>query len=84
MAPHFGHNLPFARLNARQKAWHIPDSADPAFDTADFLDVPGPGNLRADYVLPDSGQRIEDTFVVRENGVESLCRSGYGMDVRRP
>ncbi len=25
---------------------------DPAFDTADFLDVPGPGNLRADYVLP--------------------------------
>jgi Xaa-Pro aminopeptidase len=30
------------------------------------------------------GVRIEDTFVVREDGVESLCRSGYGMDVRRP
>jgi 3-phytase len=25
---------------------------DPAQDTADFADVPGPGNLRADYVLP--------------------------------
>jgi hypothetical protein len=25
---------------------------DPANDTADFADVPGPGNLRADYVLP--------------------------------
>jgi hypothetical protein len=24
----------------------------PRFDTADFADVPGPGNLRADYVLP--------------------------------
>jgi Endonuclease/Exonuclease/phosphatase family len=24
---------------------------DPAHDTADFADVPGPGNLRADYVL---------------------------------
>ena len=30
------------------------------------------------------GVRIEDTFVVREDGLESLCRSGYGMDVRRP
>jgi Endonuclease/Exonuclease/phosphatase family len=25
---------------------------NPAHDTADFADVPGPGNLRADYVLP--------------------------------
>ena len=25
------------------------------------------------------GVRIEDTFVVTENGVESLCRSGYGL-----
>ncbi len=25
---------------------------DPKYDTADFADVPGPGNLRADYVLP--------------------------------
>lgn len=25
------------------------------------------------------GVRIEDTFVVTENGVESLCRTGYGL-----
>jgi hypothetical protein len=41
--------------------------SDPAFDTADFADRPppftDPGNLRADYVLPDSGQRIKDAFV---------------------
>jgi 3-phytase len=37
--------------------------SNPAFDTADFNDNPAPGNLRADYVLPDSGQRIEDAFV---------------------
>jgi Xaa-Pro aminopeptidase len=26
------------------------------------------------------GVRIEDTFVVREGGVETLCRSGYGLE----
>ena len=26
------------------------------------------------------GVRIEDTFVVREDGVESLCRGGYGLE----
>jgi Xaa-Pro aminopeptidase len=26
------------------------------------------------------GVRIEDTFVVRENGVESLCPGGYGLE----
>ena len=34
--------------------------SDPAFDTADFLDVPGPGNLRADYVLPRKNMHIVD------------------------
>lgn len=29
--------------------------SDPAADTADFADVPGPGNVRADYVLPSRG-----------------------------
>jgi hypothetical protein len=37
--------------------------SNPAFDTADFNDNPAPGNLRADYVLPDSDQRIKDAFV---------------------
>ena len=35
---------------------------DPAFDTADFADT-APGNLRADYVLPDRGIEIERSFV---------------------
>ena len=36
---------------------------DPAFDTADFLDVPGPGNLRVDYVLASRNLRILDGAV---------------------
>jgi Endonuclease/Exonuclease/phosphatase family len=36
---------------------------DPAFDTADFVDVPGPGNLRVDYVLPSKNLRILDSGV---------------------
>jgi 3-phytase len=35
---------------------------DPAFDTADFADT-APGNLRADYVLPDRWLRIDHSFV---------------------
>ena len=35
---------------------------NPAFDTADFADG-APGNLRADYVLPDRDIEIEDGFV---------------------
>ena len=37
---------------AKQGGAKTTHRSDPAFDTADFLDVPGPGNLRADYVLP--------------------------------
>jgi hypothetical protein len=37
--------------------------SDPAFDTADFADVPGPGNLRADYVLPSRSLRMLDARV---------------------
>jgi 3-phytase len=35
---------------------------NPAFDTADFADT-APGNLRADYVLPDRGIAIKNAFV---------------------
>ncbi len=31
---------------------------DPALDTADFGDDPGPGNLRTQYVLPDRALRV--------------------------
>jgi hypothetical protein len=34
----------------------------PAFDTADFADT-SPGNLRADYVLPDRNTKISRSFV---------------------
>ena len=36
---------------------------NPAFDTADFADVPGPGNLRADYVLPRKNMKMTDAVV---------------------
>ncbi|RNL86645.1 endonuclease/exonuclease/phosphatase family protein [Halostreptopolyspora alba] len=38
-------------------------SGDPALDTADFADDPGPGNLRVDYVLPSRGLPVRDTGV---------------------
>jgi 3-phytase len=41
---------------------NLTHKSDPRFDTADFGDV-APGNLHADYVLPDTGQRIKDSAV---------------------
>jgi Endonuclease/Exonuclease/phosphatase family len=48
-----------AALQGGANATHV---GDPAFDTADFADT-APGNLRADYVLPDRGTRIVGSFV---------------------
>jgi hypothetical protein len=48
-----------AALQGGANATHM---GDPAFDTADFADS-APGNLRADYVLPDRGLEIENAFV---------------------
>jgi hypothetical protein len=48
-----------ARLQGGANARH---RSDPAFDTADFADT-APGNLRADYVLPDRRADIERSFV---------------------
>ncbi len=36
---------------------------DPAFDTADWSDDPGPGNLRISYVLPDRALTVLDAGV---------------------
>jgi hypothetical protein len=36
---------------------------DPANDTADFPEYPGPGNLRVDYVLPSDGLEVDDAGV---------------------
>jgi hypothetical protein len=51
-----------------QDALNDTHESDPLFDTADFSDVatgpfPGPGNLRADYVLPRRNLRIVDAGV---------------------
>jgi hypothetical protein len=47
---------------------------DPAFDTADFVDVPGPGNLRADYVLPSKNLRMLDAGVFWPLSTDPLFR----------
>jgi hypothetical protein len=47
---------------------------DPAFDTADFLDNPGPGNLRADYVLPSRNLRMLDGAVFWPLSTDPLFR----------
>jgi Endonuclease/Exonuclease/phosphatase family len=49
--------------SALQGGANVAHRSNPAFDTADFNDNPAPGNLRADYVLPDSSQWIKDAFV---------------------
>ncbi|MDI3331390.1 MAG: endonuclease/exonuclease/phosphatase family protein [Micrococcus sp.] len=41
-----------AEASERQGGANAGHVSDPAYDTADFNDVPGPGNLRADYALP--------------------------------
>ena len=50
--------------SALQGGANLTHRSDPAFDTADFQDIPGPGHLRADYVLPSRrGLEIEGGFV---------------------
>ncbi len=62
--------------------------SDPAFDTADFCDTPafppcsGPGNLRADYVLPRKSLRIVDAGVFWPTATDSLVYlTGTGFPV---
>lgn len=62
--------------------------SDPAFDTADFCDTPvfppcsGPGNLRADYVLPSRQLRIVDAGVFwPEPGHPLVYLTGTGFPV---
>jgi hypothetical protein len=51
-----------AEQAARQGGANAVHRSDPRFDTADFADG-APGNLRADYVLPDRSMRIRSSFV---------------------
>lgn len=43
---------------------NIRHSGDPALDTADYRDTPGPGNLRVGYVLPSADLRVVAAGVV--------------------
>ena len=47
----------------RQGGANDQHQGDPAFDTGDFTDVPGPGNLRLDYVLPSADLELVDAGV---------------------
>ena len=52
-----------SQLQGQANASH---EGNPAFDTADFVDTPAdaaPGNLHADYVLPDRSIDIRNGFV---------------------
>lgn len=42
----------------RQKGANSRHHGNPALDTADWRDDPGPGNLRVDYILPAAGLRV--------------------------
>jgi hypothetical protein len=59
---------------ALQGGANLTHRSDPAFDTADFLDVPGPGNLRADYVLPRNNLQIADGAVFWPLSTDPLFR----------
>jgi hypothetical protein len=62
--------------------------SDPAFDTADFCDTPafppcsGPGNLRADYVLPHVDLDIRGSGIFWPTGTDPLLYlTGTGFPV---
>jgi hypothetical protein len=59
---------------ALQGGANLTHRGDPAFDTADFVDVPGPGNLRADYVLPSKNLRMLDAGVFWPRSSDPLFR----------
>ncbi|HEX9985499.1 MAG TPA: Xaa-Pro peptidase family protein [Thermoanaerobaculia bacterium] len=48
----------------------------------DLIEVGDVVTIEPGLYFPDQelGVRIEDTFVVREYGVETLCRGGYGLE----
>jgi len=71
-----------------QDALNSTHRSDPAQDTADFCDTPvfppcsGPGNLRADYVLPSKNLRIAGSGIFWPAvGQPYFYLTGYGFPV---
>ena len=71
-----------------QDALNLTHSSPPAQDTADFCDTPvsppcsGPGNLRADYVLPSADLRIRNAGIFWPTRDDPLYRlTGPGFPV---
>ncbi|MEO3925163.1 hypothetical protein ABGB07_15025 [Micromonosporaceae bacterium B7E4] len=61
-------------LAARAGGANTTHRSDPVHDTADFADVPGPGNLRADYVLPSRGLDVRGGGVFWPKSGDPLSR----------
>lgn len=57
-------------------------AGDPAFDTADFGDDPdrGPGNLRADYVLPSATLTMTDAAILWPAPDDPLAEAAAASD----
>jgi hypothetical protein len=63
-----------AEASALQGGANAAHRGNPAQDTADFADVPGPGNLRADYVLPSHGLSVRGGAVFWPPSSDPLSR----------
>lgn len=60
-----------AKLQAGANARH---RGDPAHDTCDPADAPGPGNLRIDYVLPSSNLKVSKAGVFWPESTDPLFK----------
>lgn len=74
--------------SAAQGLQNLTHDGDPLYDTADFCDFPafppcsGPGNLRADYVLPSVGLEVTDGAVFWPTATDPLAYlTGSGFPV---
>jgi hypothetical protein len=63
-----------AAAAAAQGGANAAHRGDPALDTADWPDAPGPGNMRADLVLPDAALRVAGAGVHWPAGPPGLLR----------
>ncbi len=76
-----------AAASQLQGAANLTHKGDPALDTADFRDDPGPGNLRVDYVLPSKTLKIIDAGVFwpapKEQGFKLIGLDGRASSDHR-